>query len=159
MHASHGVRLTLAGRCSPPELERELAALPGWEAVDHVGWQDRAGVQAALARAEVALVLLLPIRKYAEGAVPVKLFEYLAAGLPVVASDFGTIRDVVAPERCGSLVDPTDVDAAVRAVADLLDHPAAAREQGRRGAAAVRARYSWEHEARTLLAVYERVAA
>jgi glycosyltransferase involved in cell wall biosynthesis len=159
LHGSHGVRLTLAGRFSPPELRSELAALPGWDAVDDVGWLDRDRVQQALARAEVALVLLQPIRKYLEGALPVKLLEYLAAGVPVVASDFLTIRGVLAPDRCGSLVDPTDVEAAQQAVTRLLDDPEEARAMGRRGAAAVRRRYSWEEEARTLLAVYERVTA
>lgn len=155
VHRTHGARLCLVGRLSPAALEQELAALEGWAAVDHLGWQDRAGVQRALAGAAVGLVLWQPTRKHAEGAVPVKLLEYLAAGVPVVASDFPAIRAVVEPARCGVLVDPTDVAAVAEAVAGLLDDPAEAAAMGARGAAAVRAHHSWDTEAARLVALYD----
>lgn len=151
----HGARLTLVGGMSPPALGDQLAALDGWRAVDHLGWQDRHGVQAAMHRAAVGLVLLQPTRKYAEGAVPVKLLEYLAAGLPVVASDFPVIRSVLAVHGCGLLVDPTDADAIEAAVEELLAAPEQAEAMGRRGARAVRDHYSWDTEAVRLLAVYD----
>lgn len=154
-----GARLLLAGRMATPGLHEALEATPAWERVDFLGFVDRAGVRAALARARVGVVVLQPIPKFTEGAVPVKLFEYLAAGLPVVASDFPVIRAIA--DRTGGcvLVDPEDVDAVRAAIEALLRDPERAARLGREGRAAVLARYTWESEGAKLLSLYERLTA
>jgi glycosyltransferase involved in cell wall biosynthesis len=87
-------------------------------------------------------------------AVPLKLLEYMAAGLPVVASDLGFLGRIVRREECGLLVPPDDPEAHARALARLLTHPDEARTLGDRGRRAVEARYTWEVEAKRLLALY-----
>lgn len=146
-----GARLVLAGDHHPASLRDELAALGG--AVEQVGYLGGAGVAACLARARAGLVVLHPVPKYVE-AYPTKLFEYMAAGIPVVASDFPAWRAIVEEAGCGFAVDPLDPEAIAEAVRRLLEHPAEAEAMGARGRAAVHERYDWSHEARALADFY-----
>lgn len=149
-------RLLLAGSFVPPELEQEARALPGWQRVDYVGALGRREVAERLAGARAGLVLFQPQPNHTE-ALPNKLFEYMAAGLPVVASDFPFWRSVLEEVDCAIWVDPTDPDGIAAAIDGLLADGERAREMGRRGAAAVRERLNWEHEAPKLVELYERL--
>jgi glycosyltransferase involved in cell wall biosynthesis len=142
--------LVVAGRLDPPGLAGELPGL------DLRGPLDRAQVAEALRRARLGLVLLHPRRAYVES-LPVKLFEYMAAGIPFVASDFALWRSLAG--ECGLFVDPSDPRAIAAAIGSLLDDPAWAEELGARGREAVAATYNWEREAEQLLGLYSRLAA
>ncbi|MBW3613502.1 MAG: glycosyltransferase family 4 protein, partial [Chloroflexi bacterium] len=85
---------------------------------------------------------------------PNKLFQYLAAGLPVVASDFPQVRDVVEGSRCGVVADPTSAAAMAGAIESVLADPVEARAMGERGRRAVAERYHWGVAAERLLEVY-----
>jgi glycosyltransferase involved in cell wall biosynthesis len=88
---------------------------------------------------------------------PNKLFQYMAAGLPVVASDFDQVRDVVEGAAAGLTVDPSSATDIARAVRALVEDPGLATEMGRNARAAVEARYNWGTAAATLIGVYRRV--
>lgn len=85
---------------------------------------------------------------------PNKLFEYMSAGIPVIASDFPFIRQVVSEADCGLLVKPDDVREIAQAMAHLLDNPQDASRMGRNGLRAVRAHYNWQVEETKLLSLY-----
>ena len=148
--------LTLVGDFPIPELREELSRRPGWQKVDFRGWQDRRGVLEALGGARVGLVVLHPRPNY-QLAYPVKLFEYMAAGLPVVASDFPLWRSFVDEARCGLLVDPLDPAAVAAAVEQLLRDPEEAQAMGRRGRRAVEERWNWDREAEKIDGLYRRL--
>ncbi len=149
-------RFILGGICRPPELEEELRQSPGGARMEFPGWQSRDAVKELLSNARLGIVTLLPIPQYLESQ-PTKLFEYMAAGIPVVASDFPGWRQVVDGVGCGLLVDPTSPQDIARAIEWLLEHPAEAEAMGQRGQQAVRTRYNWDHEAATLLSLYGRL--
>ena len=149
-------RLGVAGNFNPPALEETCRAMPGWGRVDFLGWQDRPGTMALLARARVGLVLFEPLANHV-AAQPNKLFEYMASGLPVIASDFPRWRELVEGAGCGLLVDPRDEEAIAAALAWVLDHPAEAEAMGRRGAEAVATRYTWEAQGQVLVDLYRRL--
>jgi glycosyltransferase involved in cell wall biosynthesis len=146
-------RLLLAGPFDTPETEARCRALPGWSRVDYRGVVDRAEVRALMARSQAALLLFHPEPNHVD-AQPNKMFEYMSAGLPVIASDFPLWRRVLADAGAGVCVDPLDVPAIASAIAGLLDDPARAREMGARGRAAVLAGYRWDLEAGKLGALY-----
>ena len=73
---------------------------------------------------------------------PLKVVEYLAAGLPVVTTAQGDLPALVA--GAGRLTDPDDVDSLTTAVAELLADPAQARAIGRAGRRRVLAELSWD---------------
>ncbi|MCL6631854.1 MAG: glycosyltransferase [Alicyclobacillus herbarius] len=145
--------LALAGHVSPPELLTRLSQTAAWQYVDYQGWLSRSEVRNLLHRSDVGLVLIHPEPRYQQ-AYPVKLFEYMAAGVPVVASNFPVWREIVEGSQCGLCVNPLDVDAIAEAVCWILEHPQAARAMGQNGQAAVCSRYSWDSEAEALLALY-----
>lgn len=90
--------------------------------------------------------------------VPTKLFEYLACGLPVVASSLPSIKDFYAAGDWGWLADPSRPCEHAAAIRRLLDDETEARAKGQRGRRLVEDRYNWSNEAEHLLAFYERVS-
>lgn len=150
-------RLVLMGAIGTAELEREAQELPGWSRVEHLGFVGRRELAERLAEARVGLVVLHPERGYLES-LPIKLFEYMSAGLPVVASDFPYWRELLEPVGCATFVDPLDPVAIARAIDELLADPNRSEEMGRRGAAAVRDGLNWQHEEAKLLDLYARLA-
>jgi glycosyltransferase involved in cell wall biosynthesis len=159
MVPSHlNARLVIGGSFEPPALQTECEARPGWQRVDYRGWLSREGVACLLGQARLGLVVLHPEPNYVHG-LPIKLFEYMSAGIPVVASDFPLWREIVDGARCGLLVDPLDASAVAGAITWLLEHPRESAEMGRHGQEAVHARYNWGGAASRLLGLYERVLA
>lgn len=151
------LRLKMAGDLDPPTLAEKLSKLRGWSRTEWVGVLGRADVAQLLCRARAGLVLLHPEPNYLNSQ-PVKLFEYMAAGIPVIASDFPVWRNIIESAGCGLLVDPTDSAAAARAIEYLWSHPAEASEMGRRGRVAVETKYNWDREAEHLLEFYGEIA-
>jgi len=145
--------LILAGRFEPAALEAQVKELPGWEHVEFAGWSDRAQVAAILGRARAGLMTLYPTANHLESE-PNKLFEYMAAGLPVIASDFPAWREVVDRVGCGLLVDPFDPGAIAEAMRRILAHPDEAEAMGRRGKEAFETTYNWDSEGERLVSLY-----
>lgn len=150
-------RIALAGRFAEPDFEARVRRLPGWRRIDALGQLNRQGVAGLLARSMVGLVTLAPIANHLD-ALPVKLFEYMAAGIPVIASDFPRWRAIVDRHRCGLCVDPRDPAAIAAAIDALVGDPARASELGRQGRRAVEQHYNWSSESEKLLAFYARLA-
>ncbi len=93
---------------------------------------------------------------------PNKLFESIAAGLPVVSSDFPERRRIILEDPdgpLGAVCDPTDPAALGRVIRSIIDlDPPARADLRRRCAAAARERWNWEAEARALVEAYARIA-
>jgi glycosyltransferase involved in cell wall biosynthesis len=81
------------------------------------------------------------------GLSPLKFFEALACGVPIVASDLPGLGDVIRAHECGVTFAAGDPRALARSVAWLAEHPAMAREMGSRGRDAAVAFYSWDARA------------
>lgn len=145
--------LSLAGRFSEPSLRDEMAGKPGWARVHEAGFLDRTGIRDTMAGAVAGLVTLQPVPAYID-ALPIKLFEYMSAGLPVIASDFPVWRAIVEEHDCGLLVDPRDPGAIAAAIDMVIAHPERALEMGRNGSEAVKRKFNWGFEEKKLLAFY-----
>ncbi|MEX1027269.1 MAG: glycosyltransferase family 4 protein [Candidatus Paceibacterota bacterium] len=149
------VRLALAGNYHS-NIAQVLEQSPGWQYVDFLGWQTRPQVAKLLASSRAGVVTFLPIPNHVESQ-PNKLFEYMSAGLPVIASDFPLWREFVGDR--GQLVDPENPQAIADAMLYYLEHPDEARQAGERGRQAVQERFNWQAESRELIAIYDRVMA
>ena len=151
-------RLQLAGPAPDGALLAQLQAEPGWQRVQALGQLERGAVQQLLARCRAGLVTLHPTANYLDS-LPIKMFEYMAAGIPVIASDFPAWRTLVEAWRCGVLVDPLDPAAIARAIDELGADAPRAQAMGERGRQAVLTHLHWEHECQHLLALYARLLA
>jgi glycosyltransferase involved in cell wall biosynthesis len=151
--ADDASRFALLGEFGPKELRDEVERLPGWERVDYAGLVSREEMQRHMRQARAGLVLFHPEKDHLD-AFPNKMFEYMAAGLPVIASDFPLWRRIVGELGCGVVVDPLDPRAIASAMQRLLADPAEAEAMGRRGRDAVATRFNWETESRKLLNLY-----
>ena len=147
-------RLVLAGPWDRPQTEAAARALPGWARVDYRGRVGRSEAWAIMAAASAGLVVLHPAPNHTD-AQPTKMFEYMAAGTPVVASDFPLWRSIVEGAGCGRCVDPMSPAAIASALRGILADTPALAALGEAGRRAVAERYSWAPEARKLVALYE----
>jgi glycosyltransferase involved in cell wall biosynthesis len=145
-------RLAFAGPVTP-ELRKEISGLAGADRTDLLGLLGRSEVASLLGRARVGLVPLHRMPNFLN-ALPIKMFEYMSAGVPVIASDFPLWREIVDDGGCGLLVDPRDIRGMARAVEYLLTHSEEAQQMGARGREAIESRYNWNTEERQLLALY-----
>lgn len=141
------------GGSLPPAMSARIDRMRGIERTAYLGWLNPERLAEEMALARAGLVLLHPTRNYLVIR-PNKLFEYMAAGLPVIASDFPHWREVVQGTGCGLLVDPLDSAAIARAIEHLFAHPAEAAEMGARGREAVRLRYNWRSQRQKFLSGY-----
>lgn len=146
-------RLQLAGAFETDDLHDELSAQSGWERIDFLGWLSYKCVRSVINKCRIGLVILHSTPAFRES-LPLKLFEYMSAGIPVVASNFPRWREIVEDSSCGLLVNPLDPQAIAGAIQWLFDHPEEAEEMGRRGAAAVRSKFNWSREEEKLLRLY-----
>ena len=79
----------------------------------------------------------------------------MAAGIPVILSNFALWQEIVEGAGCGLLVDPLDPQAIADSIVYLLEHPKEAEAMGRRGIKAVEKRYNWSKEEEKLLQLYK----
>lgn len=148
----------LMGEFENSTLERSVRRLPGWDNTVYLGHCPIPEVTAALGTVRVGLLLFQPAPNHLES-YPNKLFEYMAAGLPVIASNFPLWREIIEDASCGILVDPLNVSEISNAIDHLLSNPTVAKEMGERGQATVINRYRWAGEATKLNALYAELTA
>lgn len=154
--AKTDVRLLLAGSFEPDSFGDRMRALAGWARVEALGQVGRSELTNIFGRATAGIVVFQPAANHVRSQ-PTKLFEYMAAGLPVVASNFPLWHRIIESHRCGICVNPEDSDALAEAIRWLASHPVEARQMGENGRRAVRSVYNWEAEGRKLTALYERI--
>lgn len=151
--APSGWGVVTAGSVDGSVDRRELDRLIAAGDIDHRGVLPPAAARDLLHEARVGLLPLLPTPAYA-ASLPTKLFEYLAAGLPVIATDVPMWRDLLAGVDCATWVPPGDVDAVVRAIRRYDDDPDLLDAHSAAGRALVARAYRWDDEERVLLDLY-----
>lgn len=156
VNQSESIPLTLAGKFSPESLEAQVKKQKGWKYVNHAGWLSREEVKSYLGQAFVGLVLLHPEPRYTVS-YPIKLFEYMSAGIPVIASNFPLWRQIVEESQCGICVDPLNTKEISDAILWFYKNPDKAMEMGNNGRKAILTKYSWENEAARLTELYKKL--
>jgi glycosyltransferase involved in cell wall biosynthesis len=146
--------LNIAGSFSSSILEKKVTNLSGWKNVDYRGWVGRSGVKNIFSSSRAGLLLFHPAPNNRR-ALPIKLFEYMSAGLPVVASDFPLWRKIIEEAKCGILVDPLSTKSIVEAITWLFEHPEEAKRMGSRGRQTIEQKYNWNSQVDKLISFYE----
>lgn len=150
------VKLKLFGAFPDGSFELEAKELEGFKKTEFFGWTSQSQVFKEMASADAGVVCFHPEPNHTH-AWPNKLFEYMAMGLPVIASNFQLWRELVEKNKCGIVVDPLDPQDIARAIQWLADHPGEASKIGKNGARIAVNEYNWENESKRLLRVYEKI--
>lgn len=112
----------------------------------------------ALAAADACLAILKPISLYSS-VYPNKVFDYMAAGRPVLLAIDGVMRKVIEEAEAGRFVPPGDAPALALAISEMSADPAKARSMGRAGRATLEAHFDRSQLAEVMLGVMQETAA
>lgn len=148
------VKLKIAGTFSELLFREQVRKLDGWSKVDELGWQDRLGIQNILKGSIGGIVTLHPIINYLD-ALPVKMFEYMAAGIPVISSNIPLWKSIIENNECGICVDPMNPAEIAKAIDYLSEYQDIAKCMGENGKRAILEKYNWENESKKLVALYQ----
>jgi len=148
------VELAMAGIYSPAGLDIEIKRLAGWGCTRYLGWLNRSQVSALFSNVRAGLILFHPTPNHMDS-VTNKMFEYMAAGLPLIASDFPKWREIINDVGCGILVNPLNPAEIANAIDWMMSNPDDAELMGRAGRRAVLNKYNWNNEKAKLLNAYQ----
>jgi glycosyltransferase involved in cell wall biosynthesis len=126
-----GIELVLVGAVGLGDVEalpEDARALLAHEAVTSVGSQPHHVLPDFLAHCDVALIPFA-VNDHTRGSLPLKLWEYLAAGLPVVATDLPNLRAAAESDAAGALVLTDSPEAFAAAVQRAAAEPPARRPE------------------------------
>jgi len=149
-------KLVLAGTFDDPNLETKMKYKKLWSKVEYLGFIDRHQISEVLKISKAGLVTLHPIINYME-ALPVKMFEYMMAGLPVITSDIPLWKNIVESNKCGIAVNPLNPREISNAINYIMENPEKAEKMGENGQKAVKEKYNWSIEECKLFDVYNKV--
>ncbi|MGV7223408.1 MAG: glycosyltransferase family 4 protein [Nitrospinales bacterium] len=152
-----GYKLILAGDFESG-LEDQLKRLLGWRQVETLGFVDREVFRATMARSMAGMVLFYPEPNHID-AQPNKMFEYMSAGIPVIASNFPLWREIVERAKCGICVDPLKPKEIAEVFQFIIEHPKEARRMGENGRKAVEKHFNWGIEEKKLFNFYKKLDA
>ena len=153
------LRVTCLGRGPRWEAAREAASAAGIdEAIRFVGEVAHADVPSYLAEANVGLAPFSPSEFSALELgwfwSPIKIFEYLAAGLPVVTANLVELRELL-PDQVASFYQAGEASGLADALAELEQDRDAVRRMSMAARQLAESRYTWDHQAADVEAVLE----
>jgi glycosyltransferase involved in cell wall biosynthesis len=96
-----------------------------------------------------------PYPQFDMGFSPLKIFEYMASGVPIVSSDLPSIREILVDNKTGVLVEPENVDDLAGAIIKLLQDPKLSQKLMTNARKKVEKNYSWAAVTEKLISVYE----
>ena len=129
----------------------------GWSNVCHLGNLNRDDIISLLSRANIGLGLFHPTPNYIDGEKPVKMYEYMATGIPVLMSNFPKIFQFIERVNRGLTVNPLDEREIVEKINWFFDNPQEMQRMGLDGRRAVIEKYNWNIEEKKLLALYKKL--
>ena len=152
------ISLVLVGEFAEPTLKELLQKTQNWSNVVETGFVDREVVKEVLNNSMAGLVTLLPTPNHLES-LPNKMFEYMSAGVPIIASDFPLWKEIIDSTGCGIYVNPENPEEIKNAILYLSQNPIEAKKMGRNGYKAVATKYNWSSQFLRLSRIYNNILA
>lgn len=137
------------GAAAEAKIRHRIRGMSLESSVEIRGRIDHEEMAAALSQARIGVCPLQPVPKFLLN-IPVKVFEYWACGLPVIASDLPPIRPYFPSAHAGLLFEPGNANELARSIEWMLDHPACAAQMGQNGRTAVVERFNNRSEIRKM---------
>lgn len=150
------VKMHLVGMFSDHDTEVQARQMPAWSRTSFHGWLNRDGVSKVLSDSDLGIVTLKALPNYVD-ALPVKLFEYMAAGLPVIASDFPVWKEIVYSNDVGVVVDPEDPEMIAAQIMNMQNSQERLKIMSANGKIAAGQKYNWDVESKNLIEFYKQL--
>lgn len=155
------IKLLLIGSFMSKDFEETCVQYVGLnelqDNVEFLGYMPHDDVPKYIKASDVGIALFHPTKRFMKTSYPIKLFEYMICGKPVIVSDFPAMKKVVDDAKCGIFVDPTNIDEISRTVLYAAGHPEELEAMGNRGKQAIKEKYNWLSMEKVLLDVYQKI--
>ena len=146
----------LIGGKPTSDSERHFLTQQNKEKTTYLGFLNRQDIHKTFSTSVAGVMIAQPMDNMFHS-FPVKLFEYMSAGLPVIISNFPVWKAIIDDHQCGICVDPNNLDQISTAIQWIFDHPNEAQAMGQRGQAAVKMIYNWDIEESKLYSIYSSI--
>lgn len=143
--------LHLLGWWSDEAFRKTCEASPGFARTRYLGAVRMDEVYGPMRAAHLGILVMYPLKNHTTSQ-PIKSFEYMACGIPMLLSDFPYWQEAFGPYAWFTA--PTDVQGIARAIAYARDHQAEGEARGLAGRQAVEQGLCWEREAERLIDLY-----
>lgn len=153
------VEYKIAGKITD-NYKNELSNLTSFNKVKLCGILSKPEVQKLYKDSTIGMALCQESANvnYHEGSLGnTKLFEYMAAGLPVICTNFILWEEIIKEYKCGICVNPNNVDEIEKAIKEILNNPKLQKEMSNNGIKATNEKFNWESEEKTLYKIYEKL--
>ncbi len=151
------IKVVLLGKYSPETLKKDLqdyihinGLQMNIELLSEVNYSE---VSKYYNKSKIGLVTLLRSKTF-EISMPIKVFEYMAFGLPIIGSNFGHIKNYIEKENCGITVNPDNPENIATAMIELLTNKKKYEMYSKNGRRATLTKFKWDIEFNRLLGFY-----
>jgi glycosyltransferase involved in cell wall biosynthesis len=145
--------LHLCGEFESNKFENKIRDLPGFKYIKYYGLLDRKSVKKVFNISKIGIVTFLLAKNHID-AQPNKMFEYMAAGIPVIASNFKLWKSIIEKNNCGLCVDPYNINEISEAIKYLIRNDNISKKMGENGRKLIESEFNWEKESNNLLNIY-----
>lgn len=153
-----GVKLYLAGSFANKAYEKQLRQMEEWQSVEYLGFLNRTEIAALYENVAIGMCVLKDEGQYHKiDTFPVKIYEYMSAGVPVVAHDCRYLRETIHNANIGICVPADDIEAIALAIGEIGGNMEKAKCMGENGRKAVLEKYNWNIEEQKLLSLYKQL--
>jgi len=157
INLKYSVKLKLIGKFSNQKFKQEIKNISKRNSnIIFLGWCSQKKVYKNLLRSDIAIACLFPLKRFQKN-IGLKIYEYMNAQLPIIASNFPLWIEVIEKNKCGICVDPLKPKEIAKAIEYLIEHPDEAKKMGENGRRAVLEKYNWENESKKLLEIYKKL--
>ncbi|WAM30720.1 glycosyltransferase family 4 protein [Caldicellulosiruptor naganoensis] len=149
------IRLDIIGPAESKDYFEEIKKFEN-EKIKIWGRVPKSCIPEILKNAHIGFVTLLPLKRYLTS-LPLKLFEYMAAGMPVIASNFKLWKDIIEGSDCGITVDPADIGQIRDAILYFYNNRQEIVKKGQNSYRAFIEMYNWSKEEEKLFDFYKKI--
>jgi glycosyltransferase involved in cell wall biosynthesis len=128
------------------------------DSVEFLGYVPHKDIPQYINASNVGTALFHATRRFIKTAYPIKLFEYMICGKPVLVSDLPAIRKIIEESKCGLLADSTDIVKVAESIEFMIEHPRETKAMGDSGRMAVQTKYNWSNMEKILLKIYKKIS-
>ena len=121
------------------------------------GWQPYNALYSFHTRSKIGIYLYQHTPNNLLAGPPNKLFNYMKAGIPIIASNLPETSNILNEIECGISVDPTNFQEIEKAILLLLKNPEISKKMGEKGLQAFKEKYNWKVEEKKLQSIYEKI--